>query len=422
MNGGTGPAGVWWGLVLVARRELAMRVRSTAFRVSTVLLLAATVVGIAVAAALLGHPQRFTVAVTAQAPPAVAAAVRADGSAAGLEVTAVTAADRAAAVRSVEQGRVTAAVAAGGEIIWKAGPNSTLHPVLNAAVQQAIISQRAASLGLSEGAIARLLAPVQFPVTQLHSQGQRTARSIIAYISALLLYLAIAMYGSYVLTGVVEEKSNRVVEVLLSRVPPASLLGGKIAGIGLAALAQFLAVAAAAMATLLVTRPSGVPPGTYAAIPALVLWFVAGFAFYSMLYGSLGSLASRAEDAQAAGRPGHRPSRRDLCPRDHGDGKPSCGIGHFVSMLPPTAPVIMPLRAALVTVPAWRVVAAVILMLAAIYSSCSSPAAGSTRTRYCTPAPATSARSLARGEPARPAHRSPARLPRDGWGSRAQGD
>ena len=220
MSGDTGWARVLRGLMLVARRELIVRVRSTAFRVSTIILLAVTVAGIAITAALTGHPQRFTVAVTAQAPPAVAAAVRADGNAAGLQVTVVTAAGRAAAVRSVEQGRVTAAVAAGGEIIWKAQPSSTLHPVLNAAVQQAIITQRAASLGLSAYATARLLAPVRVTVTQLHSQSQRTARMIIADVGIVLMFMAISVYGGYVLTGVVEEKSSRVVEVLLSRVPP----------------------------------------------------------------------------------------------------------------------------------------------------------------------------------------------------------
>ena len=192
MSGDTGRARGLRELMLVARRELVVRVRGTAFRLSTIILLAVTVAGIAVAAALTGHPQRFTVAVTAQAPPAVAASVRADGRAAGLQVTAVPAAGRAAAVRSVEQGRVTAAVAAGGEIIWKAQPNSALHPLLTAAVQQAIITQRATSLGLSAAATARLLAPVRLTVTQLHSQSQRTARTIIAYISVLLLFMAIS--------------------------------------------------------------------------------------------------------------------------------------------------------------------------------------------------------------------------------------
>jgi ABC-2 type transport system permease protein len=279
----------------------------------------------------------------------------------------VSAAGRDAAVRSVEQGRVTAAVAAGGEIIWKAQPNSALHPLLTAAVQQAIITQRAARLGLSAAATARLLAPVRLTVTQLHSQNQRTARTVVAYISVLLLFMAISVYGGYVLTGVVEEKSSRVVEVLLSRIPPTSLLGGKIAGIGLAGLAQFASVAAAAVATLLITQPAGLPPGTLTTIPMLVVWFVLGFAFYSLLYGSLGSLASRNEDAQAAAGPVIALVVGIYALAVMAMANPGAAWVTIVSMLPPTAPIIMPLRATLVSVPAWQMAAAVILLLAAIY-------------------------------------------------------
>jgi ABC-2 type transport system permease protein len=367
MNGDSGSA---WGsrdLVLVARRELAVRMRGTAFRLSTILLLAVTVAGIAIATALTGHPQRFTVAVTAQAPPTVTALVRADAKAAGLQVTTVTAADRAAAVRLVEQGTATAALAGGAEIIWKGNPSSTLQPLMTAAVQQAVVTQRAASLGLSSGTAARLLAPVQVSNTQLHSSSQRTARTIIAEIGILLLYMAITLYGSYVLTGVVEEKSSRVAEVLLSRVPPSSLLGGKVAGIGLAGLAQFAAVAVAAVATLLVTRPSGLPPGTYGAIPMLVVWFVLGFAFYSVLYGSLGSLASRTEDAQAAAGPVIALLVAIYIAAVAAIGNPGAAWVTLLSLLPPTAPILMPLRTSLVYVPAWQVAAAVVLALAAIY-------------------------------------------------------
>ena len=69
MNEDTSRARAFSGLLLVARRELAMRLRGTAFRVSTIILLAATVAGIATSAALIGRTQHFTVAVTAQAPP-----------------------------------------------------------------------------------------------------------------------------------------------------------------------------------------------------------------------------------------------------------------------------------------------------------------------------------------------------------------
>ena len=162
-----------------------------AFRVSTLILLAVTVAGIAVSAALLGHPQRFTVAVTAQAPPAVAVAVRADGKATGLQVKVVTTADRAAAVRSIEQGSVTAAVAAGGRIIWKAQPNTSAERGGPAGHHHPAHGKP----GPARRRHRRLLAPVRVPVTQLHSQSQRTARTIIGYISALLLYMAIAVTG-----------------------------------------------------------------------------------------------------------------------------------------------------------------------------------------------------------------------------------
>ncbi len=367
MNADNGRVRAWPGLMLVARRELAARTRSMAFRVSTLILVAVAVAGIAIASALAGGPQRFTVAVAEQAPPGVAALVRTDGRAAGLQVTAVPAADRAAAARLVEQGKASVAVAAGGETIWKGAPSSALQPVLAAAVQRAVITTRAASLGLPAPAIGRLLAPVRPTVTQLHPQSQRTPRTLVAYVSVLLLYLAIAVYGGYVLTGVVEEKSTRVVEVLLSRMPPSSLLAGKITGIGLAGLAQFLTVVAAAAVTLQVTRPAGVPPGTIAALPMLVVWFVLGFAFYATLYGSLGSLASRNEDAQAAAGPVIALAAGIYILAVIAMGNPAAGWVTIVSMLPPSAPVIMPLRAALVNVPAWQMAAAVILLLAAIY-------------------------------------------------------
>jgi ABC-type Na+ efflux pump permease subunit len=183
----------------------------------------------------------------------------------------------------------------------------------------------------------------------------------------ILLYMAITIYGSFVLTGVVEEKSSRVVEVLLSRVQPSSLLGGKIAGIGLAGLAQFAAVATAAAVTLLITRPSGLPPGTYAAIPMLVVWFVLGYAFYSMLYGSLGALASRTEDAQAAAGPVIIVLVAIYVAATMAVSSAGSAWVTVLSVLPPSAPIFMPLRTSLADVPAWQVAAAAILTLASVY-------------------------------------------------------
>jgi len=85
----------------------------------------------------------------------------------------------------------------------------------------------------------------------------------------------------------------------------------------------------------------------------LVAWFVLGFAFYSLLYGSLGALASRTEDAQAATGPVIALLMIIYVLAFVAAANPGAGWVTIVSMLPPSAPMIMPLRVALVNVPAW---------------------------------------------------------------------
>jgi ABC-2 type transport system permease protein len=99
----------------------------------------------------------------------------------------------------------------------------------------------------------------------------------------------------------------------------------------------------------------------------LVVWFVLGFAFYSVLYGSLGSLASRTEDAQAAAGPVIALLVAIYIAAVAAIGNPGAAWVTLLSLLPPTAPILMPLRTSLVYVPAWQVAAAVVLALAAIY-------------------------------------------------------
>ena len=87
---------------------------------------------------------------------------------------------------------------------------------------------------------------------------ERSARDDLASIGLAMLFMAIVFYGGFLLIGVVEEKSSRVVEVLLSRLRPTELLAGKILGIGLVGLAQFALVAGSALVAL---RALGEHPG-----------------------------------------------------------------------------------------------------------------------------------------------------------------
>jgi ABC-2 type transport system permease protein len=191
-------------------------------------------------------------------------------------------------------------------------------------------------------------------------------RGAVAYAGLLLLYMAVLLYGNWMLAGVTEEKSNRVVEVLLSSVKPWQLLAGKILGIGLLGIAQF---AGTILVAFLAVRAAGtieIPSLDASTVINLVVWFVLGFLLFAVLYAAAGSLVSRMEDAQNVAFPlsmvavaGFFVSIAALSDPDG----PAAVIGTFI---PLTAPFVVPVRAALGAIPAWQYLAAVVLTIAAI--------------------------------------------------------
>jgi ABC-2 type transport system permease protein len=350
---------------VVAHRELRSRARSKAFRISSAVLLLGMVLGIALPAFAMRNASRYAVVVVAQ-PAGLAQVITARSAAAGLTVTVWAAPTRAMAASLVDTGQAAAAVIGHQEVIWKNAENVRLSPVIDTALAQVAISERARALGLTPGQLRGLLEPPKPVVTRLHAQPDRTPQTIIALIGMVLLFIALNFYGNYVLTGVVEEKSSRVVEVLLARVRPADLLAGKVVGIGILGISQFAALAAVAAVTLKLTRPLHLPAGTLPIIASVVLWFILGYAFYSVLYGALGALASRTEDAQAVAAPLSAFMLLVYFGAFAIMADPAAWWVTAGSLFPPTAPIFMPVRAALTDVPAWQMAAAVLLMAAAI--------------------------------------------------------
>ena len=182
-----------------------------------------------------------------------------------------------------------------------------------------------------------------------------------------VLLAAIVIYGNLVLTGVVEEKSSRVVEVLLARIPAKALLGGKVVGIGLLGFAQLAVTALAALVASMAVDSVDLPAVTGGVLAWVLTWFVLGYALYAMIYGALGSLASRTEDAQAVAGPvgyvlvaGYWVSFMAL------SADPDGPWARVLSLFPATAPLAMPGRIALGATAWWEPPLAVILTLAAI--------------------------------------------------------
>ena len=167
---------------------------------------------------------------------------------------------------------------------------------------------------------------------------------LVGFASAVLLFISITSFGSYVLTGVVEEKSTGVVEVLLSHVKAHQLLAGKVFGVGAVALAQF---SAAVFAGLVSLRISGiaVPSELWIGLPSTIFWFIGGFLLYSTLFALAGSFVSRVEDApERGGADLDWRSRWATSSCSRSAPTPKAHRPRVLSVLPPFAPLLMPLR------------------------------------------------------------------------------
>ncbi len=195
---------------------------------------------------------------------------------------------------------------------------------------------------------------------------QDESQTLIAYAGMLLLYMAILLYGTWILTGVTEEKSNRVVEVLLSTVRPWQILGGKILGIGTLAMAQLLGTIVVAVVALRVTAAFDLPPIEVGAVLNLLVWFVVGFLTYAVMFGAAGSLVSRMEDTQTIALPMSLAAVGgfflSIMALEDPTG-PAALVGTFV---PISAPFVVPVRTALEAIPSWQYALALVVCVVSI--------------------------------------------------------
>jgi ABC-2 type transport system permease protein len=336
-------------IAAIAEREYRVRVRTRSFILGTVLLVAG-VIGIAMVPVILraiegtGATQRVTVwtnvadlggdpAGTLGAllnAPTLGGPGGSPGSGGGYEVRTIQ--DLAAARAAVDRGEDTAALGitrgSAGELAFTLYTNDSATSRTVQLVRQAVtalaIAERLARLGVAPTDQARLFAPAAFSVAwpdPNRTDEPRTgvdegADYLLGFGLTILIFMMIILYGQWVAMGVVEEKTSRVMEVILNAATPFQLLLGKVLGVGGLALTQYVAVVAAGVAALLlqaplaerllgangeaVSLPAGLTPGMLA---LLLLYGVLGFGLYAVLYAAAGSLVSRQEDVNQAVMP-----------------------------------------------------------------------------------------------------------------------
>lgn len=182
----------------------------------------------------------------------------------------------------------------------------------------------------------------------------------------ILLFVLLSQYGTWILLGVVEEKSSRVVEVLLATLRPRQLLAGKVLGIGLVALLQATLILAVALGVGAAVGSDVLHGGNPTDVLATLAWLVLGYVFYCWVYAAAGSLATRQEHIQTLAFPlqlplllGYITSLTAIT-----SGSASTFV-HVLAYLPPTAPFAMPVLVALGQVTWWQFAISVVLSVAA---------------------------------------------------------
>ena len=273
---------------LVARREMRERARSRSFRISTLLMLLVVVLAVVLPGMLDGGITTSEVGVAGTSAPTFGQVLTGTAEPKDAEVHVRTYDSLDAGEEALRDERIDVLVVDGRRLEWRGAPDAELQALVTGAIQVATVQERAADSGLDPGDLAQLLAPVPVDSVQIGSMpGRSTDDDAAAFAMTVVLLMSIVIYGNLVLTGVVEEKSSRVVEVLLARVPAKALLGGKVVGIGLLGLGQLAATAVAALVASMAVDSVDLPAVTGGVLVWVLVWFVLGYALYAMTYGAL---------------------------------------------------------------------------------------------------------------------------------------
>jgi ABC-2 type transport system permease protein len=362
----------------VAAREIQQMGRSKAFIITSVLVLLGVLALIVLPEAFGGGTDQRTVGVVGEGNVEIAAAAEQLANAGdepdqepSLEIDVVEFPGRDQALTALQAGEIDAILMSATELVVETtrgfGGNE-LHELLQRGAGAIELERLLEEEGETAAEVIEVMTSDILTTTTPDGTDAPPddAAGLIAFIGLMLLYIAILLYGSWILNAVTEEKSNRVVEVLLSALKPWQLLAGKVLGVGGLGLAQFVTTVVVALIAVRITGVLELPQLGLATIAHLVLWFVLGFIIFAVIFGAAGSLVSRPEDAQTVAFPlsmiavvGFFLSQSALSDPEG----TSALIGTFI---PLTAPFVVPVRAALDGIPMWQYLIAVAITCLAI--------------------------------------------------------
>jgi ABC-2 type transport system permease protein len=294
----------------------------------------------------------------------------------GLEIVLAAPEDTPASLDArVEDGELTGWVllpedfAETGNSTYRAGTITNLAVLENLETRlgRVLAGTKAGGLGLTGTQVESLLRPAELRTIRIGKTGSREGDFTQVYLRAVLLvmtmFFALMPTGQILMRSVIEEKSNRVIEVLLSSVTPLELMVGKIIGLG--AVGLTLLATWATVGALLTLRLGTSLPVSGGEIGMFLLFFPPGYFLFAALLGAIGSICSSERDAQPFLMP---ISLMLILPVMLGMAiaqSPDHILARVLSFFPPLTPSLMLFRYVIKEPPAWEIASSWTLLVAA---------------------------------------------------------
>ena len=377
---------------LVIRREYLERVRAKSFLISTILLpafvFAITVLPSKIMSMKSGNAERIVVVASDQAvADAVASQLRSPDSDRKYDVqTKVTddIADKEDLDSDVRAKKIdgylwlTNQAVLNGKVDYATLSTSDmmLNQRIRDAANQGVTRARLLQHGVQKGELDPLLSPVKVDIVSL--AGKKTEKSDVAqffacFLVAMMIYITLIMYGMSVMRSVLDEKSSRVMEVLLSSIKAKELMAGKLLGVGAVGLTQ---VAIWAAFILLLGSSGGalsspdvreMLSGQPLLVIFLPIFFVLGFMLYSSMYAALGAAVNSEQEAQQWQWFVTMPLIIPIILLSKVIISPNSAMALWLSMVPFFSPILMYVRIVAQTPPWWQIAISIGLLLATTY-------------------------------------------------------
>lgn len=356
---------------LVAGREMFDRLRNRGFVLGTAVTLL-LVLGFVIVPTFFEDdtPPSFDLGVVGDVAPQFESALQAAATGQDAEVAVEPVADRAEAETQLAEGELDAVLLDLDTLLVEDEVDSQLRGMIEQARQQATFLSGLADAGVDVEQAGDLLRgpPPMEVVTPEGTQEEAESGEGIAFFATVLLFLIVQINGSTLLTGTIEEKSSRVVEVLLGSVRPWQLLAGKLTGIMVLAVGQLVLFVGVTLGANAFVDAFDVPAATTSAVAVATVMFVLGFAFYAALYAVAGSMASSLEDAQSSAGPlGFLTAGAYIGTLIGVVPNPESIFSQVLTYLPPTAPFAVPARVSVGAISMVEVVIASLLTAVAAF-------------------------------------------------------